>query len=95
MQNVLFAILFTEVTWTKYNGHCYHFGTKTVPWFAADVSKNMHNISSVTPLSSKQSRFVINEVYLESERLSEHFEDKCYNPDRKKNNTISSILKKK
>ena len=27
---------FKKVTWTKYNGHCYHFGTKTVPWFAAD-----------------------------------------------------------
>jgi hypothetical protein len=24
----------------------------------------------------------------------EHFEDKCYNPDRKKPRTISSILKK-
>jgi hypothetical protein len=64
---------FTEVTWKKYNGHCYHFGTKTVPWFAAEVSKNMYNISSVTPLSSKQNSSVINEVYLESESLSGTF----------------------
>ena len=27
---------FKKVTWKKYNGHCYHFGTKAVPWFAAE-----------------------------------------------------------
>ena len=73
MCNVLFAIRFTEVTWKKYNGHCYHFGTKKVPWFAAEVSKNMYNISSVTHLSSKQNNSEINEIYLESESLSGPF----------------------
>ena len=27
---------FKKVTWKKYNGHCYHYGTKRVPWFAAE-----------------------------------------------------------
>ena len=83
--------LLTEVTWQKYNGHCYHCGTKAGPWFAAEVSMNMYNISSVSQNSS-----VIFEVYLKSESLSgtlEHFDDKCFNLDRQ-NNTISSIFKK-
>ena len=79
----------------KYNGHCYHYDTNGVPWFTAEVCINMFNISSASPLSSKQNSSVINEVYLEKMKASlEHFEDKCFNNDNQ-NNTISNIFKNK
>ena len=27
---------FKKVSWQKHNGHCYHYGTKKIPWFAAE-----------------------------------------------------------
>lgn len=50
----------------------------------------MYKISAVTPLSSTQNSSVINEIYLESESLSETFWGKCYNSDRKKRTLLQT-----